>query len=176
MSNNKQAAARYQFSSAVDLFVVLERLGIEHVEVSNERTIVIYQRTIFNVDVLTSHLKTAQTIEVEVFDISPDLDVDTDPLSDRALSCQARYECRCRLGTTRLLRGFTAIPVLVALVNNHQKCTLITRSLQSADTPHPAHSRPRAGVPPRCTRHTARDTRPTGRFAPNQLPPVNPAG
>jgi hypothetical protein len=79
MSTNDQSTARYHFSSAVDILAAFEHLGIEHVEVSNERTIVIYQRTIFNFDVLTGHLDTAQAVEVEVFDISPDLDADTDP-------------------------------------------------------------------------------------------------
>ena len=81
MSNDDQATARYHFSSAVDVLAGFEHLGIEHLEVSTERTIVIYQRTIFNFAVLTGHLDTAQTVEVKVFDISPDLDADSDPVS-----------------------------------------------------------------------------------------------
>ena len=81
MSNDDQATARYQFSSAVDVLAGFKHLGIEHLEVSNKRTIVIYQRTIFNFDVLTGHLDTARTVEVEVFDISPDLNAETDPVS-----------------------------------------------------------------------------------------------
>ena len=81
MTNDEQALARYQFSSTVDVLATFERLGIEHLEVSNKRTIVIYQRTIFDFDVLTGHLDTAQTVEVEVFDISPDLDTETDSVS-----------------------------------------------------------------------------------------------
>lgn len=81
MDNSEQSAARYQFSDGVDVLATFERLGIEHLEVSTERTIVIYQRTIFNFDVLTGHLDTAQTVEVEVFDISPDLNANTDPVS-----------------------------------------------------------------------------------------------
>ena len=81
MSTDDQATARYHFSSAVDILAAFEHLGIEHLEVSNKRTIVIYQRTIFNFDVLSGHLDTAQTVGVEVFDISPDLDADTDPIS-----------------------------------------------------------------------------------------------
>ena len=81
MNNDKQAIACYQFSSAVDVLTRFERLGIEHVAVSNERTIVIYQRTIFNFTVLTGQLDTARMVGIEVFDISPDLDTETDPIS-----------------------------------------------------------------------------------------------
>ncbi|MFC7009779.1 hypothetical protein [Halalkalicoccus salilacus] len=81
MTNDEQALARYQFSDAVDVLATFERLGIDHLEVSNKRTIVIYQRTIFDFAVLTGHLDTAQTVEVEVFDISPDLDAETDSVS-----------------------------------------------------------------------------------------------
>lgn len=81
MSNDDQATARYQFSSAVDVLTGFEHFGIEHLKVSNKRTIVIYQRTIFNFDVLTGQLDTAQTVKVEVFDVSPDLDAETDPVS-----------------------------------------------------------------------------------------------
>jgi hypothetical protein len=81
MSNDDQATARYQFSSAVDVLATFEQFGIEHLEVSTERTIVIYQRTIFNCDVLHGQLDAAQPVEVEVFDISPDLNANTDPVS-----------------------------------------------------------------------------------------------
>ena len=40
-----------------------------------------YQRTIFNFDVLSGYLDIEQTVGVEVFDISPDPDADTDPIS-----------------------------------------------------------------------------------------------
>ncbi|KYH23810.1 hypothetical protein HAPAU_38890 [Halalkalicoccus paucihalophilus] len=55
--------------------------GIEHLEVSNERTIVIYSRTIFNVTAPTARLNDVQTVSIEVFDISPDVVADTDPVS-----------------------------------------------------------------------------------------------
>lgn len=76
MNNDDQVIVRYQFSSAVDLLATFERLRIEHLEVSNEQTIVIYQRAIFNFKVLSGHLDTDQTVKVEVFDISPDLDTE----------------------------------------------------------------------------------------------------
>ena len=59
MKNDEQALAHYQFSSTIDILATLERLGIKHLEVSTERTIVIYQRTIFNFNVLAGHLDTA---------------------------------------------------------------------------------------------------------------------
>ncbi|MFC7010036.1 hypothetical protein [Halalkalicoccus salilacus] len=81
MDTGEQGIVRYQFSAAIDVLTVFERREIEHLEVSNERTIVIYQRTIFNCDVLHGQLDAAQTVEVEVFDISPDLNANTDPVS-----------------------------------------------------------------------------------------------
>lgn len=45
MSNDDQAAAHYQFSSTVDVLAGFEHLGIDHLEISNKRTIIIYQRT-----------------------------------------------------------------------------------------------------------------------------------
>ncbi|WP_336365060.1 hypothetical protein [Halalkalicoccus salilacus] len=81
MKNDEPVIAHYQFSSTVDVLATFERLGIEHLEVSTERTIVIYQRTIFTFAVLTGYLDTALTVEVEVVDISPDLDAETAPVS-----------------------------------------------------------------------------------------------
>lgn len=81
MDTGKQKVVRFQFSAAIDVLTAFEQCGIEHLEVSNERTIVIYQRTIFNFDVLHGQLNAAQTVAVEVFDISPDLDANTDPVS-----------------------------------------------------------------------------------------------
>ena len=81
MSTDDQVIARYHFSSTIDVLAAFEHLRIEHLEVSNKRTIVIYQRTIFNFNVLSGHLDTAQTVEVEVFDISSDLDANTDSIS-----------------------------------------------------------------------------------------------
>lgn len=60
---------------------MFEHLGITHVEVSNKRMIVISQRMISNVDVSGGHMNVAQTVEGEVFEVSPDLDVGTNPLS-----------------------------------------------------------------------------------------------
>jgi hypothetical protein len=81
MKNDDQALTHSQLSSTVDVPATFERLGIEHLEVSAKRTIVIYRQTIFNFVVLTGQLDTAQTVAVGVFDISPDLDADTDPVS-----------------------------------------------------------------------------------------------
>lgn len=46
-----------------------------------KRTIVIYSRTIFNVTVPDGRLDDTQTVNVEIFDISPDLGADTDSVS-----------------------------------------------------------------------------------------------
>lgn len=78
MSEREQPAARYRFSDPVDVLAAFDRAGIERLEVSAERTIVIYSRTIFDFEVDTGQLGDVQTIIVEVFDISPDLDMVTD--------------------------------------------------------------------------------------------------
>ena len=78
MGEREQPAVSYDFSDSVDILVAFDRVGIEHLEVSAERTIVIYSRTIFDCEVDDGQLDDAQTVTVEVFDISPDLDVATD--------------------------------------------------------------------------------------------------
>ncbi|WP_122088752.1 hypothetical protein [Halalkalicoccus subterraneus] len=81
MNSDERPAVRYRFAEPVDLLTAFEKAGIEHLEVSNERTIVIYNRTIFNVTAPTGRLNDVQTVSIEVFDISPDVDADTDPVS-----------------------------------------------------------------------------------------------
>lgn len=78
MSEREQPAVRYQFSDTVDVLAAFDRAGIEHLEVSAERTIVIYSQTIFDFEVNDGRLEHARTVTVEVFDISPDLDATTD--------------------------------------------------------------------------------------------------
>lgn len=78
MSEKEQPTVRYQFSDTVDVLAAFDRMGIEHLEVSAGRTIVIYSRTIFDFEVGNGRLEDAQTVTVEVFDISPDLDMATD--------------------------------------------------------------------------------------------------
>ncbi|MFC6906878.1 hypothetical protein [Halalkalicoccus tibetensis] len=78
MNEGEQPAVRYRFSDPVGVLAAFDRAGIEHLEVSAERTIVIYRRTIFDFEVDDGQLEDAQTITVEVFDISPDLDATTD--------------------------------------------------------------------------------------------------
>jgi hypothetical protein len=81
MSDNEGAAICYRFDGAVDLLTAFEHSAIEHLEVSPERTIVIYSRIIFNLEVLDGQLGSAQTISVEVFDSAPNFDADTDSTS-----------------------------------------------------------------------------------------------
>lgn len=81
MSENEQPTVRYQFSDPVDVLTAFDRAGIEHLEVSAERTIVIYSRTIFDFEVDDGQLENARKATVEVFDISPGLDATTDSVS-----------------------------------------------------------------------------------------------
>ncbi|MFC6906787.1 hypothetical protein [Halalkalicoccus tibetensis] len=101
MREKEQPAVRYRFSDTVDVLAAFDRVGIEHLEVSAERTIVIYSRTIFDFEVDNGRLEDAQTVTVEVFDISPDLDMATDsvPLietlvEELATTASVDWECR----------------------------------------------------------------------------------
>ena len=71
MDDDERATARFQFGDTVDILAALDILGIEHLEVSAERTIIIYTRTIFNCEVLDGQLHDARTVTIEVFDRSP---------------------------------------------------------------------------------------------------------
>lgn len=84
MGDGERPAVRYRFADSIDLFEAFERAGIEHLEVSNQRTIVIYQRTIFNVDIAEETLDDVRIVEVDVFDVSPESDSNADsiPLAD----------------------------------------------------------------------------------------------
>lgn len=81
MTTNKQPSAEYQFGSPVDVLTILDTLGIEHLEVSDERTIIIYDRTIVNVEVVNGRLHDAQTVVVDVFDLGPHGDAGGDPVA-----------------------------------------------------------------------------------------------
>lgn len=79
MSEKEQPAVRYQFSDTVNVLAAFDRAGIEHLEVSNERTIVIYSRTIFDFEVDDGSLADVPFITVDVFDVSPDRTATGDP-------------------------------------------------------------------------------------------------
>jgi hypothetical protein len=71
MDDDDRAAARFRFDDPVNVLAALDTLGIEHLEVSAERTIIIYLRTIFNCEVFDGQLHNARTVMIEVFDRSP---------------------------------------------------------------------------------------------------------
>lgn len=79
MNDEGWSAVRYRFSEPVDLFTALEQARIEHLEVSDERTIVIYSRTIFDLEVDDGSLAEAQLVTVDVFDVASDRSATTDP-------------------------------------------------------------------------------------------------
>jgi hypothetical protein len=62
MEDDARAAAQFRFDNPVDVRTALDTLGIEHLEVSNKRTIIIHSRTIFNCEVLAGQLHNAQTL------------------------------------------------------------------------------------------------------------------
>lgn len=79
MNDDEWSAVQYQFDESVDLLKAFEQAAIEHLEVSNQRTIVIYSHTIFDLEVDTGSLADAQSVSVEVFDVSSDHSTTDDP-------------------------------------------------------------------------------------------------
>lgn len=79
MGIDEWSAIKYQFDGSADLLAAFEQTGIEHLEVSDKRTIVIYSRTIFDLEVDDGSLADAQLVTVDVFDVAPDRSATTDP-------------------------------------------------------------------------------------------------
>lgn len=79
MGSGKWPAITYQSDGSTDLFTAFEQAGIEHLEISDERTIVIYSRTIFDLEVNDGSLADAQLVTVEIFDAAPDRTATGDP-------------------------------------------------------------------------------------------------
>ena len=71
MGSDESPPVQYRFETPIDVLTTLDTQGIEHLEVSDERTIVIYTRSILNLEVADDQLDDAQTILVEIFDPSP---------------------------------------------------------------------------------------------------------
>lgn len=80
MDNDERPSAGYRFDHPTDVLTMLDTLGIEHLEVSDERTIIIYNRAILNAEVTDGQLHDARTVTVEVFDLTPDMDAAADAL------------------------------------------------------------------------------------------------
>lgn len=70
MESDESSPIRYRFETPVDILITLDTQGIEHLEVSDERTIIIYNRSILNLQVADGQLNDARTILVEIFDPS----------------------------------------------------------------------------------------------------------
>lgn len=81
MDTDEQPLAEYRFADPVDVLTALDMLEIEHLEVSDERTIVIYDRTIVNVEVADRRLHDTRMVYVNVFDIGPHGDTAGDPVA-----------------------------------------------------------------------------------------------
>lgn len=79
MNNEEWSAVGYRFTESADLLAAFEQAGIEHLEVSDERTIVIYGRTIFDLEVDDGSLADAQLVTIDVFDVAPDRATPGDP-------------------------------------------------------------------------------------------------
>lgn len=71
MESAESPSAHYRFTTPIDILTTLDTHEIEHLEVSDKRTIVIYARNILNLQVTDGQLVDAQTIIIELFDPSP---------------------------------------------------------------------------------------------------------
>lgn len=80
MVGSESASKRHQFTTRVDLLVALDSVGIDHLEVSQERAIVIFNRAILPIEVESGRVNDAQMIDVEVFELPPRGD-DADPMA-----------------------------------------------------------------------------------------------
>lgn len=80
MTTDGKLPFKYQFDQPIDVLTAFDTLEIEHLEVSNERTIVIYNRTIFDIEVANGRLDNTRTLIVDVFELPPDMDAVGDPL------------------------------------------------------------------------------------------------
>lgn len=79
---DEEPSSGYQFDQPIDILTTLDTLGIEHLEVSDERTIIIYDRTIINVEVADGRLHDVRTVYVDVFDLGPYGDTGSDSNSE----------------------------------------------------------------------------------------------
>lgn len=79
MEVDEKPPIRYRFEDPVDALASLDARGIEHLEVSAERTIVIYTRTIVNLEVPDGQLRDARTVAVDVFEFASTMDAEADP-------------------------------------------------------------------------------------------------
>lgn len=81
MDTDEEPPSKYQFNQPIDILTTLDTVGIEHLEVSNERTIIIYDRAIIDVEVTDGRLHTAWAIIVDVFEPPPDMNASADSLA-----------------------------------------------------------------------------------------------
>ncbi|WP_169312209.1 hypothetical protein [Halalkalicoccus jeotgali] len=83
MNNEEWSGIQYRFLESADLLEAFEQARIEHLGVSDEWTIAISSRTIFDLEVDDGNLADAQFVTVEVFDVSPDYSAsdDSDPVA-----------------------------------------------------------------------------------------------
>lgn len=79
-ATDDQPEEQVRFTEPVDVLAALDARGIEHLEVSDERTIIIYTRTIINFEVSDGQLDDARTVAVDVFEFASGMSAGTDPV------------------------------------------------------------------------------------------------
>lgn len=81
MTTDGEPPSRYRFDHPIDVLTTLDTLEIEHLEVSDERTIIIYDRTIIDCEVADGQLHDVRTIAVDMFELPPNMSADADRLA-----------------------------------------------------------------------------------------------
>ncbi|SFT04858.1 hypothetical protein SAMN04488556_4096 [Halostagnicola kamekurae] len=71
MVTDEQGLARYRFTPNLDLPETFTALGIEYLDVSPTRVIVIYTRAIINIEIADGRLDNARALDIEVLDHPP---------------------------------------------------------------------------------------------------------
>ena len=71
MATDERALVRYRFTPNLDLSETLTALGVEYLDVSATRVIVIYTRAIINIEIADGRLDNARILEIEVLDHPP---------------------------------------------------------------------------------------------------------
>jgi len=86
MTDTEFPVRRAQVADPIDLRETLNALGVEFLEVTDERAIVISRGSVLNVTILEGTLSAATTIEVELFDPPKVHNDDLEPIVEKFIN------------------------------------------------------------------------------------------
>ncbi|ELY38906.1 hypothetical protein [Natronorubrum tibetense] len=85
MSTAVDITQQYSFPSPIDVTAVLERLGIQFLDVNERRAIVIFDRAILNLEARNGRLTALERVAITVYDIPLDDDREIESESEAAI-------------------------------------------------------------------------------------------